>query len=73
MIHSVKVPVGFGKTAVKSKGRSLSVMAHVKHSIINVKAESICLANALIFAIARLTNDPNYNSYRHGYKVRPDV
>ena len=33
MIHSVKMPVGFGKTAAKFKGRSLSVMAHVKHSI----------------------------------------
>ena len=31
VIHSVKMPVGFGK-AVKSKGRPQSVMAHVNHS-----------------------------------------
>jgi len=73
VIHSVKLPVGFGKTAVKSKGRPISVMAHVKHSIINVKAETNCLAHALIIAIARLTMDPNYNSYRDGRKIRPEV
>jgi len=73
VIHSVKMPAGFGKTAVKAKGRPLSVMAHVKHSIIHVKAETNCLAHALITAIARLTKDPNYNSYRRGCKILPDV
>ena len=72
VIHSVKIPVGFVK-AVKSKGRPLSVMAHVKHSIINVKAETISLADALIIAIARLKKDPNYNTYRQGYKILPEV
>ena len=67
------MPVGFGKTAVKSKGRPLSVMAHVKHSIIEVKAETNCLAHALIIAIARLTKDPNYNSFRRGRKIQPEV
>jgi len=62
-IHSVKMPVGFGKTAVKSKGRTLSVMAHVKHSIIEVKTDTDCLALAIIIAIARLTKDPSYKSY----------
>ena len=66
VIHSVRKPVGFGRTAVKSMGRPLSVMAHVKRSIINVKAETNCSAHALIIAIARLTNDPNYSSYRKG-------
>jgi hypothetical protein len=36
-VHSVKMPVGFGR--VKSKGRPLSVMAHLKRSIVEVKAE----------------------------------
>ena len=58
VIHSVKMPVGFGKV-VKSKGRPVPVVAHVKHSIIDVKAETNCLAHALVIAIARLTNDPN--------------
>ena len=73
MIHSVKMPVGFGKAAVKSKGRPLSVMAHVKYSIISVKAETNCLAHALIITIARLSKYPNYNSYRNGCKIRPEV
>ena len=59
VIHSVKMPVGFGR-GVKSKGRPLSVMAHMKHSIIEDKTETNCLAHALIIGIARLTKDPNY-------------
>ena len=31
------------------------------------------LAHALIIAIARLNNDPNYTSYRKGRKIRPVV
>jgi len=54
-------------------GRPLSVMAHVKHSIIEVKTETNCLAHALIIGIARLKKDPNYNSYRRGYKILPEV
>ena len=68
VIHSVRMPVGFGKTAVKSMGRPLSVMAHVKRSIINDKAETNCLAHALVIAIASLTKDPNYKAYREGKK-----
>jgi hypothetical protein len=30
-----------------------------------------CLAYALIIAIAKITNDPNYNSYRKGWKIHP--
>jgi len=65
VIHCVKMPVCFGR-GVKSKGRPLSIMAHVKHSIIKVKTDTNCLAHALIIAIARLTKDPNYVSYRKG-------
>jgi hypothetical protein len=31
-VHSVKLPVGYGKLAMKSKGRPLSVLAHLKYS-----------------------------------------
>jgi hypothetical protein len=31
--------VGFGKYAIKKKGRPLSFMAHLKRSIVEVKAE----------------------------------
>jgi len=65
--------VGFMKKAVKTKGRPLFVMAHVKRSIIEAKAETNCLAHALIIAIARLTKDPNYNSFRRGFKIQPEV
>jgi hypothetical protein len=48
-------------------------MAHLKRSIIEVKAEQNCLAHALIIAIARLNNDSNYISYRKGNRIRPEV
>jgi len=38
-VHSVKMPVGSGKHATKSMDRPLSVMAHLKGSIVEVKAE----------------------------------
>jgi hypothetical protein len=70
-VHSVRMPVGFGR--VKMKGKPLSVMAHFKMSVVEVKAENNCLACALIIAIARVTNDPNYNTYRKGRKIRPVI
>ena len=48
-------------------------MVHLKCSIIEVKAKSNCLAHALIIAIARITKDPNYKSYRNGNKIRQKV
>jgi hypothetical protein len=71
-VHSVRMPVGFGG-GVKSKGRQLSVMAHLKSSIIDVKAEENCLAHFIIIAVARLSHDPNYKAYRQGRKIRPMV
>jgi len=46
--HSVKTPVGFGRKSIKSKGRPLSIMVHLKKSIIDVKSKTNCLAHALI-------------------------
>ena len=48
-------------------------MAHLKRSIIEVKADNNCFAHALIIAIARMNKDPNYQSYRKGNKIRPVV
>jgi hypothetical protein len=59
VVHRVGKPVAFGRF-VKTKGRPISVMAVIKTSIIEVKAETNCLAHALIIAIAIATNDPNY-------------
>jgi hypothetical protein len=58
------MPVGFGGGVVKGKGRPLSVMVHIKRSIIEVKAEKNCLAHAQIIALAKATSDPNYKTYR---------
>jgi len=71
-VHSVKIPVGSGR-GIKTLVRQLSVIAHIKKRIVEVKTESNCLAWALIIAIARLENDSNYKSYRDGWKIRPVV
>ena len=72
-VHSVGMPVGFGKKAEKSKGRPLSKMAQLKRSIVQVKAKENCLAHALVIAISRVMNDPNYKAYRQGRKILPKV
>ena len=71
-IHSVNMPVGFGG-GIKTKCRSLASLAHLKTSIVKIKSETNCLAHALIIAIARIKNDPNYKSYRDGFKLSPVV
>ena len=72
-VHSVKMPVGYCKHAIKSMGKPLSVMTHHKSSIVEVKAEENCLAHALLIAIARVDNNANYTAYRKGWKIRPVV
>ena len=62
-VHSIKMPGGFGKHALKSMGRQLSTMAHLKRSIVEVKTEENCLAHALVIAVAEAENDPNYKAY----------
>jgi len=47
-VHSVKISVAFRKHVMKSMGRSLSVMAHLKKIIVEVKTEENCLAHALL-------------------------
>ena len=72
VVHSVRMPVVFGRTALRTQVRQLANMAHLKRSIIEVKADN-CLAHALIIAIARMNKDPNYQSYRKGNEIRPVV
>jgi hypothetical protein len=66
------MPAGFGKVQ-KSKGGSLSVMAHPNRRIVEVRAEENCLTHALVIAMARVTNDPNYQSYWRGWDILPKV
>jgi len=72
-VHSVRMPVVFGKSAIKSWRRPLSVMAHLKTSIVEVKAEENCLAHALVIFIAKVENDPDYKLYRQGRRIRQVV
>jgi len=64
------MPVGFGKHAITSRGRPLSVMAHLKRSTMEVKAEENCLAHALVIATAKVDKVPNYKAYIQGRKIR---
>jgi len=68
-VHSVRMPVGFGNRGIKSRGRALSVMAHLKTSVVEVMALEKCLAYAIIISIAKVENDPDYKAYRQGRKI----
>jgi hypothetical protein len=52
------MPIG-NSEEIAAKGRSLANMAHLKKSIVEVKAKENCIAHALVIAIAKLTNNPN--------------
>ena len=58
-VHSVTMPVGFGKHTIKSRGRPFFVTTRLKSSIVEVSAEQNCLARALIIAIAKVVKDRN--------------
>jgi hypothetical protein len=61
-LDHVRMPAGNGLE--KTKGRSLVVLSKIKKIIVTVKAAFLCLAHALIIAIARV-NDPKYKFYRN--------
>ena len=63
-LDHVRMPVGNGRE--KTKGRSLGVLSAIKKSIVVVKAAFLCMAHALVIAMARVNSDPKYESYRHG-------
>ena len=72
-VHSVTMPVGFGKYAIYRKGGPLAIMAHLKRSIFVVRANENSLAHALVIAIERLNSDLNYTSCRKCGKIRPII
>ena len=72
-VHSVRMPTGFGKGDETSKGRSVSVMINLKKSIVEVMTEENCLAHALVIAITKVTNNPDYQAYRKGREILPKV
>ena len=70
IVHSIKMPVRFGR-GIMSTGRTVSLIAHLKSCIGEIKAANNCLAHALIVAIAKVDNDANYTAYRKVRKIRP--
>jgi hypothetical protein len=66
-LDHVRMPADNGRE--KTKGPSLDVLSAVKRSIIVVKAAFLCLAHALIIAMAQVNGDPKYKSYRNGYGI----
>ena len=72
VVHSVKMPVGFGRTALRTEGRQLANLAHLKRSSIEVRAEHNCLAHVLYRAIARTDAIQTISRFTRG-NIRPVV
>ena len=72
-VHSVRMPMGLGKRRMKRMSRPLSVMAHLKRSVVEVNVSENCLSHAIIISIAKVENYLNYKAYVQGRKIRPDV
>ena len=75
MVHLVRITVVFGlqDNGIKTMGKPLSVMAHLKKCIVQVKTETNCLANALLIGIAQLMKDSHNKAYRKGRNIYPKV
>ena len=63
-LDHVRMPVGNGIMAEKTKGRYLDVLSDIKKSNVKVKVAFLCLAHALIIDIIKVNGDPKLNSYR---------
>ena len=72
-VHTFSMPVGFGNRDIENIGRPLSVMSHLKGSVLNVKSSENWLAHAIVIAIAKVEIDPIYTSFRDGRMIRPVV
>jgi len=72
-VHLDHVRMPAGKGGVKTKGRSLDLLSAITKSIVVVKAAFLCLAHALIIAMARGNNDSKYVSYGHGWCLEEPV
>jgi len=57
-LDHVMTPVGNGKGAEKTKGRTLNVASSIKRGIVVVKAAFLCLAHALAIAMPRVKGHP---------------
>ena len=66
-LEHVRIPVGNGKLAEKSIGRSLDVLSAIRKSIVAVNA-ALCLAHALIIAMVLVMVTPSTH-YIHKVNV----
>ena len=57
---------------MKARGRTLKSLSYIQRSTVTVKSRSNCLAHALIIAIAKVTNDPDYKAYIKGRKLEKE-
>ena len=64
---------GNGKRAEKMKWKYLDVLSVIKKSIVFMKRAFLCLAEALIIAMAKVNGDPTYKSYRNGRGLKQSV
>ena len=69
-LDHVRMPVGNG--CEKTKGRSLNVKSAIEKSFV-VKTAFLCLAHALIIAIAKVNGDPKYAAYSDGKCLKQPV
>jgi hypothetical protein len=63
-VDHVRIPVGNGKRAEKTKGRSLNILSSINRSIFVVKTAYLCLDHALLIAMAPVNGGPKYESYK---------
>jgi len=70
-LDHVRMPAGNGRE--KRKGRSLDLLSAIKKSIVTVKAAFLCLAHALIIAMAKVNGDSNFKLYSNGRCLKERV
>jgi len=69
-VHLENVRMCAGNGREKTKGRSLDVLSLIKRNTVVVKEAFLCLARALITAMAPVSGDPKYKLYRNEYGIK---
>ena len=70
LIH-VEAPQGSGRSKLKRNIVNIKEYLHKKGSVITIKnQDNLCLARALVVAIAKVDNAPNYNNLLHHVRAQ---
>ena len=72
-LDQVRMPAGNGRMDKKTKGMSLDVMNAIKNSIVVLKTAFLCMAHAIIIAMARINGDPMDGLYRDGNVLKKNL